>query len=474
MGRPLAVPDEIRVAEIGREMSLSGDVVVPRLGGESFLEKPPLYFAAVACAYRIFGVSDGAARIPTAIATALTLLLVFLVGRRFGGPLAGVASVAALATTVLFARYSQQCLVDSWLGLFVALGTWAFVHSLPARGAKTGDPRPPTWSILVFWLAVSLGYLTKGLVIGVLLVAPLLAALLWRRKRAAFGWLVGHPWAHTVGIAGALVAMVLWPLALYQRGGSELLDDFLVQNTLYRALPGEDYVGGHQRPPWYYIGKLGGFLPGLLVLPFACSWISRRATREKGDSAPGSLEDLAILAWVLPIGLILLSIPGTKRNLYLLPLTFAPAVVVGVGLAIKLERKRLLRLMAVLAVLFLVGNRIWTGMSSERRDNSAIAHDLADLGQLNDSLLGYRLDERTRATIPFRTGFIVTNITDPKELVQTVATRPGSRVLTSANLSQELRSTDGTAQCTPVQSWTLRKVTYTLYSVAVAPLDTPR
>ncbi len=40
--------DEPRVAEIGREMALSGNWAVPTLNHKPFLEEPPLYYATVA------------------------------------------------------------------------------------------------------------------------------------------------------------------------------------------------------------------------------------------------------------------------------------------------------------------------------------------------------------------------------------------------------------------------------------------
>ena len=60
--------DEPRVAGIAAEMGRSGDLVVPRLNGEPFLEKPPLYFWAVSTTFNLLGENTYTARLPSALA----------------------------------------------------------------------------------------------------------------------------------------------------------------------------------------------------------------------------------------------------------------------------------------------------------------------------------------------------------------------------------------------------------------------
>jgi len=64
----LWVPDEPRVADIGRAMFQSGDYIVPTLRGKPFVEKPPLGWWVMSGLYRLFGVSTGAARSTSALA----------------------------------------------------------------------------------------------------------------------------------------------------------------------------------------------------------------------------------------------------------------------------------------------------------------------------------------------------------------------------------------------------------------------
>jgi len=79
-------PDEPRYANVARAMLGSGDWVTPRLNGQPWLEKPALYYWAAAAAFRIFGVNEFAARLPSALAATLaTLGLAWPALRLYGG-----------------------------------------------------------------------------------------------------------------------------------------------------------------------------------------------------------------------------------------------------------------------------------------------------------------------------------------------------------------------------------------------------
>ncbi|HEX3121239.1 MAG TPA: hypothetical protein VHP80_19220, partial [Candidatus Acidoferrum sp.] len=61
-------PDEPRYAWIARDMMESGDWITPRLYGSPWFEKPPLYYWGAALSFKLFGVSETTARLPSAIA----------------------------------------------------------------------------------------------------------------------------------------------------------------------------------------------------------------------------------------------------------------------------------------------------------------------------------------------------------------------------------------------------------------------
>src|SRR3954464_12770046 len=59
---------EARVLETARQMlgKPSHDWLIPKLNGDVRLQKPPLTYWMTAAAYKLFGVSEGAGRVPTA------------------------------------------------------------------------------------------------------------------------------------------------------------------------------------------------------------------------------------------------------------------------------------------------------------------------------------------------------------------------------------------------------------------------
>jgi 4-amino-4-deoxy-L-arabinose transferase-like glycosyltransferase len=98
--------DEPRYAQVAREMLEHRDWFTPTLGGQPWLEKPPLYYWQAMLAYSVFGVSDWAARLPSAIdATVLVLALYFFLRRfRPGFELDGALIAASSAGIVGYSR----------------------------------------------------------------------------------------------------------------------------------------------------------------------------------------------------------------------------------------------------------------------------------------------------------------------------------------------------------------------------------
>ena len=125
--RPLFAPDECRYAEIPREMLATGNWVSPRLDSVHYFEKPALGYWLTAVSMAVFGLNKFAARLPSALAAALTALAVFLLVQRYGGGRRTAAlAAAALLSFGMFFIVGCDNILDMPLTLFLSAGMVCF------------------------------------------------------------------------------------------------------------------------------------------------------------------------------------------------------------------------------------------------------------------------------------------------------------------------------------------------------------
>lgn len=303
----LWTPDEPRVAEIGREMALNGNWAVPMLNQRPFLEQPPLYYATLAIAFKALGVSDSAARVPSAVFAFGGVIILFLLANMFFGPRAAFISGFIMATCGEYFRVAHWVIVDGALTFFVLLSLASFMVAY-----RSESSRKRLLYYALCYLSCTLAFFVKGF-IGVAIPAlTILAFLFFRRDIRTL--LRMHLW---LGAVIFLAMVTPWFFELWRQGGREYLTEFLIHNHLGRFTGG---VSGHDRPFYYYLVQFPfGFLPWSLLIPP----VFFRAFRKTGASAgPEKMGILFAKCWFIA-GFIFLSLASTKRVLYLMPL-FAP------------------------------------------------------------------------------------------------------------------------------------------------------
>ncbi|HIO65158.1 MAG TPA: hypothetical protein EYN40_00570, partial [Planctomycetes bacterium] len=77
--------DEPRFARAAVEMVRTGDVMVPRFDGQLRPDKPPLVYWLMMPWIGALGATDLAVRIPSILATLITALATFHIGKTLGG-----------------------------------------------------------------------------------------------------------------------------------------------------------------------------------------------------------------------------------------------------------------------------------------------------------------------------------------------------------------------------------------------------
>lgn len=191
-------------AEAAREMATSGDWITPHVNGVRTFAVSPLLTWTTAASFRVFGVSDLAARLPLAlIALWLFLLTLSLGSRIFLSPVAGFYAALILLTSGGIFLFGHLLYPAVPFTLFLTCAMYYFWRSLRSASLATA---------IGFALACAFAVLTQGIYGVILPLAIVIAFLLVTKNlRHLLRW---HP---VVGVLVFLAVSLPWPIALHLR-----------------------------------------------------------------------------------------------------------------------------------------------------------------------------------------------------------------------------------------------------------------
>jgi 4-amino-4-deoxy-L-arabinose transferase-like glycosyltransferase len=329
--------DEGHYSQAALQMAKTGDWVTPYDNGVRFLEKPPLMYWITAISLRMFGVTEFALRLPSALGVLALVGIVLAMARRTSGDraacIAGMGTVMSVGTFL----FTREALHDIWLVLFLALAMFAFLEWYR-------NSQRPLRPALLFYAAVAGAMMTKSLV-GI--VFPVgIAVLFFLFAREWPNWRTLHLFP---GISLFLVLTVPWHwLAAVRNDG--FLWSFFVNEQFLR------FLGRHDPPVvWsvplltFWALNLIWFFPWTAFLPAACANLRR-------NGSPGSRALVVLsLAWATVI-LGFFSVSGRLEH-YVFPALPALALLVAVALTKEGESawvRRGFRALAILGALVLI------------------------------------------------------------------------------------------------------------------------
>ena len=312
-----------RYAESCREMVELGQWTVPHLGYVPYFEKPILTYWLGAASQWLFGGGDMATNLPAGLAALVSVLATYGLGCRLRGSTFGLAAALFLLTSGMFSVMASVLTTDPILSACLAvvwLGIWCWDENR-VEGKRW------LWG---FWVALALGFLSKGPIAIVLAGAAIAGyAFLCGGMRGVFTTL----WAMCPlrGTAILLAINLPWSWAVWQRD-PRFLEFFYVRVNFQAFFNGEI---NHPGPWWYYAPILAAYMwPYALVampaLVLACwrifapavtrmgSWAALSGT-QKTTIATASRARL-FLASVVIFPLIFLSISASKLGTYPMPL----------------------------------------------------------------------------------------------------------------------------------------------------------
>jgi dolichol-phosphate mannosyltransferase len=321
LGTPLLEPEEVRYAEIPRQMHQENRWLVPALHGQPYLDKPPLMYWMVMTSYRVFGIHDWAARVVPGICGWLTVMIVYFWARRTVSARAAFLSAIVLCLSAQFIYYGRMLTMNAPLALFVTAALAS------AHVATTVERRR---NAIIWWVfcgvALGLGALTKGPVAFALVLPPLFVWLRLEsraRRPGLVGWLM-------MALAALVVALPWYALVTARH--PEFTGYFFWFHNVKRFAQPFD----HEGPIWQYIlPLLAGNLPWtLLLVPLAILMLRRsyRSTQRR-PAALGMI--LLTFGW----SVMFFSIAGSKRPVYIVPALPALALAIGIGLNAMLPQR---------------------------------------------------------------------------------------------------------------------------------------
>ncbi|QKK07809.1 MAG: phospholipid carrier-dependent glycosyltransferase [Planctomycetota bacterium] len=185
--------ESVALPEAERDEELhSGGLAVPMVGGKPRLNKPPLIYWLQAGSAALFTGGDPLKdaiwmyRVPSLLAGLVTVLATWRLGVSMFDPRAGWVAGALLAVAPVFVWEAHQARADMVMVACTTLAMWQLWQLWrAAANADTGGSRLGRWAaVVLLWVCVALGVLTKGPITPMVVVLTALTLAVLSRGRA--------------------------------------------------------------------------------------------------------------------------------------------------------------------------------------------------------------------------------------------------------------------------------------------------
>lgn len=316
---PLRVWDESRISVSAVEMLKRSDPLIPHVNGQpdNYNSKPPLVVWTQAISLWAFGTNELAARLPSALAAFLTLLLLFeFLVRTLKDYRIALVSVFSLASSTAWLGYHgvRFAETDSSLVLFSTGYLLCFFAYLNNRRRDLQ---------VLFWLLVLGAVFTKGIV-GLIFLGGLFFYLLWKKELLSE---LKNP-LHWI-----LLLVVCCLVAAYYFMREKLSPGYLHAVWINELGGRVDFAEAQlQSPKWYYFKALAveRFVPWGYLIPVGLVYNLRSNNKE--------LRSLGVFSIIMSFWfLLIMSVPDVKNSWYDLPALPFLAILSGMGFVALLD-----------------------------------------------------------------------------------------------------------------------------------------
>jgi 4-amino-4-deoxy-L-arabinose transferase len=341
--RPIFIPDESRYAEIPREMIASGNWIVPHLNGLRYFEKPVMGYWLNALSIKMFGENAFAVRFPSALATGLSAIIIFLLVRRFSDrDFLGSITAVIFLTCFEVDGVGTFNVLDSMLAMFV---TAAMASFFIAFNADTSSKKKHGF-LFLFGVFCGLAFLTKGFLAFVVPVLVIVPFMIWERR---FKELFFIPW---IPIVGAAMVVLPWAVMIYQKEPD--FWHFFIWNEHIRRFLSEN-AQHRQSIIYFFLVLPAAVLPWTFLFPAVILGLKKTGLKN-------SMVRYALCWFLFPF--LFFSMSKGKLLTYILPCFPPLAILISIGLdqyfetggkkAFNTGGKSLLLLIAGIAIVLIV------------------------------------------------------------------------------------------------------------------------
>ncbi|WP_269749033.1 ArnT family glycosyltransferase [Desulfocicer vacuolatum] len=238
---PLADTTEARYGEMGRLMLETGDWITPQFEkGIPFWGKPPLSFWLTAASFKLLGIHEFSARLPSFLLGIAVVAMVFNLGKYRLDQKNALIACVIMTSSIIFWISSGAVMTDHCLLAGTTLSMVGFWRCITAA-KNTGR----IWGIL-FFMGLSIGLMAKGPVAVVLIFFPVLS---WCLIPKRMNLILKLPWLTGMGLT--LLLSLPWYVAAELKTPG-FLEYFIVGEHWNRFLvsgwKGDLYGSAHAQP----------------------------------------------------------------------------------------------------------------------------------------------------------------------------------------------------------------------------------
>lgn len=322
---PLISPDEPRYAETAREMLERMDFIIPYCDYLPRFDKPILFYWFEVISFKVFGLNEFAARMPSVLAGSGMVALAYLISNIYGF---GFIAAVITATSLSIFLASKLAITDMMLCFFISATLVSFYcgyhKRLKSRSKLAFREKLSSKWFVTAWISMGFGMLCKGPVAVVLPLLIIFIFLLMQKDLKSF-------FEHTLidvlmGVGIFLLITVPWFLWVHLKTQGAFTQEFFIGHNLARYA---HVHTGHSGSIFYYIPVvILGLFPWSPFLLAAIKSSQLSTLTLKSEKAEIALLMRFSLTWSVVV-LVFYSVSQTKLPTYILPIYLPLSIIIA-------------------------------------------------------------------------------------------------------------------------------------------------